>query len=752
MIGRTLLHYTITEQIGEGGMGIVYKARDKRLHRAVVVKTLRPDRVEDPEKKKRFVQEAQAASALNHPNIVTIHDIATVDGIEFIVMEYVHGKALDCIIHESRPDVESAVKYAIQIAGALEAAHASGIVHRDLKPGNVMVTTSQLVKLLDFGLAKLTEKPKTAMDVTTTVYDRVPSTAEGALVGTIAYMSPEQALADTLDGRSDLFSFGALLYEMVTGQRAFKGASAIATLCGVLREDPPPPSALNDRVPPALDRLIMRCLQKRPSDRYNNATEVKAELEAVLAARTAPQPAACSVAVLPFANLTGDIRLDTVCEGLPKDIAGALTRVPSLRVTVPAAAGLPVERPLHGPAIGQRLRADLVLDGNVRGSGKRIRITAELVSVADGYHLWSERYDRDASDVFAMQDEICRDIVNRIRKHLGVSKSQDGADADRCYADGRALLERFTSESLAKAKDCFEKAVTLRRDSGPIYAAIADYYISAALQCVRTAREAMEKADWAARKALSIDGNSERAHVCLGIVHGLNGHNWEEAAQSFARAIAINPGSPSVRQAHALWHLAPLGRVPEALDDMLRSLHAEAASPRRLASLAWLRYLHRDLDESVRLCRTALEADPRCWLAHWVLGWAQLAARQNESALRHARAALEEERLSGWTKALYAAATFAAGDPEPARAALAEMDADTEGRFHSWAALVRVATGDIDRAFRSAAKAVQERDPMCAPVIRHPLFDPYRADSRYNTIARRLHIAQRPAVADALGS
>jgi serine/threonine-protein kinase len=222
-------------------MGIVYKARDKRLNRTVVVKTLRPDRVGDPEKKKRFVQEAQAASALNHPNIVIIHDIASVDDIEFIVMEYVQGRALDCIIPDGGLDVNTALKYGVQIASALEAAHASGIIHRDLKPGNVMVTAKDLVKLLDFGLAKLTEQPKQDLDVTTTFHDSVLTTAEGALVGTIAYMSPEQALGDNLDGRSDLFSFGSVLYEMVTGQRAFKGTSAIATLCAVLREDPAAP-------------------------------------------------------------------------------------------------------------------------------------------------------------------------------------------------------------------------------------------------------------------------------------------------------------------------------------------------------------------------------------------------------------------------------------------------------------------------------------------------------------------------------
>jgi eukaryotic-like serine/threonine-protein kinase len=741
MIGRTLLHYTITEQLGEGGMGIVYKARDKRLNRTVVIKTLRPDRVEDREKKNRFIQEAQAASALNHPNIVTIHDIATVDNIEFIVMEYVHGRPLDRIILDNGLDVDTALKYAIQIASALEAAHSSGIIHRDLKPGNVMVTTNELVKLLDFGLAKLTEKPKQELDVTTTVHDRVPTTAEGALVGTIAYMSPEQALADVLDGRSDLFSFGAVLYEMITGQRAFQGSSAIATLCGVLREDPALPSTINARVPSALDALVMRCLQKRPTDRFKNAKELKAELEAVLSPRAAPKPASTTIAILPFANLSGVPKLDGICQGLPKDIAGSLMRVPSLRISVPDAGSLPTARPLHGPAVGQQLRADLVLDGNVRTAGSRIRITTELVSVADGYHVWSERYERDANDVFAMLDEICRDIVTRVRKHLGAPKPASGSEVDRFYADGRAHMERFTRESLARAKECFEKAIVAQRNSAITYAGIAEYYIAAGLLGVRRGPEAMPKAEWAARKALSIDPKTERAHACLGVVLGTADHDWAAAADSFRRAIEINAAAPPVRQSYALWHLVPLGRIPEAIESMEIAVRGEPASARRLASLAYVRYLNREFDAAARLCRAALEADGNCWLAHWTLAWVLLATWQNEQALAHARTALAAENSTGWTKALHAIATAAAGDAEPSGAAVAAMEAAGEDRSLAWAALIRVASGDLDRAFRNAARAIQERDPIAPVVMRHPLFDVHRSDSRYNAIIRRMKIA-----------
>jgi serine/threonine-protein kinase len=740
MIGRTLLHYTITEQLGEGGMGIVYKARDRRLNRMVVVKTLRPDKVEDGEKKKRFVQEAQAASALNHPNIVTIHDIATVENIEFIVMEYVQGRSLDCIIPDTGLDLETTLKYGIQIASALEAAHTSGIVHRDLKPGNVMVTTSELVKLLDFGLAKLTEKSMQPLDATTTVHDRVPSTADGALVGTLAYMSPEQALSDVLDGRSDLFSFGAVLYEMLTGHRAFMGTSAIATLCGVLREDPPAPSSINSRIPPALDAIVMRCLQKRPDDRFKNATDVKSELELLLRRETS-KPTTPAVAILPFTNLSGDVKLNGMCGALAKDIAGALTRVPSLRVRVADAASLPAARPLHGPAIGQQLRADLVLDGNVRTAGNRLRITTELVGVADGFHLWSERYERDAGEVFTMLDDICRDIVSRVRNHLEVGRSANTIELDRWYLEGRAHLEQFTAESLAKAKECFDNVLMTQRNSAPTYAAIAEYYAAASILGTRRGSDAMPKAEWAARKAILLDPNYERGHACVGVVLGLFEHNWEEAAESFRLALHVNPASARVREAHALWHLLPLGRIPEAAQELQSAVLSEPGSARLLAHLGYVQCLNRDFEKAERSCRAALEADQNCWLANWAMGWVYLATWQNEPALSHAAAAKAASKDSSWAVTLHAIASGIAGDPNPAQQVLSVMEGEGASRSLAWAALIRAATGDTDQALRTAARAVQEREPIAPFVFRNPLFDAYRSDGRYHAIIRRMRLA-----------
>jgi tetratricopeptide (TPR) repeat protein len=304
-----------------------------------------------------------------------------------------------------------------------------------------------------------------------------------------------------------------------------------------------------------------------------------------------------------------------------------------------------------------------------------------------------------------------------------------GLPPDRSYAEGRFHLERFTSASLPKAKECFEQAVLATRNSAPIYAAISEYYVSAALLGIKTSAEAMPKADWAARKALSIDADTESAHACLGIVAGLYEHNWEESAGSFRRAFEINPGSGSVRQAYALWHLIPLGHIAEAAVEMQRALQAEPLSPRRLASLAYVCYLNGEYDESTRLCFTALDIDARFWLAHWVLGWALLASWRNEAALEHARAALAEDPSSGWTKAVNAVVCSVAG-----------VQAEADALHGAWDAVVRMGTGDAEEAFRCAARAVQRREALIPFVIRHALFDPYRPDPRYAAITSRMRI------------
>src|SRR5580698_4534323 len=406
--------YRIEQKIGEGGMGQVFRALDTRLNRTVAIKMLASTHVADPDRRRRFLQEARAASRLNHPNIVTLHDIASDGGVHYLVMEYVSGKTLKELIRPEGLPISEAGGYAIQLAGALAVAHAAGLIHRDIKPANIMVTNDGQVKVLDFGLAKrLTPAGADSLDAGQSV--------PGILVGTVSYMSPEQTRGEPLDARSDIFAFGSVLYEAVTGQLPFKAPSLLSTMHEIALRDPPPPSRVQPRVPVWLEQIILRCLRKQVADRYQSMAEL---LEALRSGgvRAAPETAtastspASSIAVLPFASVSGDS--EQFGDGLAEALIHALSLNDDLQVIARASAAALRGHGLDIREIGRRLNVGVILDGSVRRAGNRIRITVQLIDVNDGHHLWSERYDREMTDVFEVQDEIAAAIVNKLRPQL----------------------------------------------------------------------------------------------------------------------------------------------------------------------------------------------------------------------------------------------------------------------------------------------------------------------------------------------
>src|SRR5579862_172400 len=410
MLG-TLAHYEILEKLGQGGMGVVYRARDTRLEREVALKVLPAGTSTSADSRRRLLEEARAASTLNHPNVVTIYDVRTDGDVDSIAMEYVRGETLDQILKKQPLAMKELVHYATQIADALQAAHTAGIIHRDLKPANVMVTPQGVVKLLDFGLAKRQESPGWEPSAHT-------ATIEGMLVGTAAYMSPEQAENRKLDSRSDIFSFGAVLYEMATGKRAFEGESVISTLAAILRAEHRPLTGSE------LDPIVSRCLAKNPADRFQNMAEIKAMLEKPLSSSRiqrlkAEVAEAPSIVVLPFANMSADPEQEYFCDGITEEILNALAKFDCLKVASRTSAFRFKGKGEDIAEIGRQLNVKTVLEGSVRKAGNRLRITAQLIDVASGYHLWSERYDRDITDVFAVQDEISQAITTALRLKLG---------------------------------------------------------------------------------------------------------------------------------------------------------------------------------------------------------------------------------------------------------------------------------------------------------------------------------------------
>ena len=415
MIGQTLRHYRIEAKLGEGGMGEVYRARDTVLGREVAVKVLPADQVR-ADRLQRFLREAQAASQINHPNVVAIHDISESDGVHFIVMEYVAGKTLSETISPKGLETQQVVHYASQIVASLAKAHACGVVHRDLKPANIMVTTDGMIKVLDFGLAKLHE-PNAVEDDKLTVGE----TAAGAILGTAAYMSPEQATGRPVDARSDIFSLGLVLYEMLSGRRAFGGETSISTIAAILYEEPRPLKEVAPQTPRDLDRIVSRCMRKEPDQRFQSAVDLRLALEDLQGndgGDTTP-----SIAVLPFTNLSADKENEYFSDGLAEEIINALSHVSGLRVTSRSSAFSFRGKDVEMREIGSKLGVEHVLEGSVRKASNRIRVTTQLVKASDGFQVWSGRYDREMTDIFAVQDEIAQAIVEKLKGKLSEETS-----------------------------------------------------------------------------------------------------------------------------------------------------------------------------------------------------------------------------------------------------------------------------------------------------------------------------------------
>src|SRR5690349_16459347 len=526
--------YELLAPIGAGGMGQVWKARDTRLGRTVAIKRI------NIEHSARFEQEARAIAALSHPNICTLHDV----GPDYLVMEHVEG-------HPVRGPLASpeAVRVAMQIAAALEEAHARKILHRDLKPGNILITEKGVAKLLDFGLAKLTGEEE--LDATKTI--------EGTVLGTAAYMAPEQAQGKPADARSDVFSFGAVLYEMLSGTRVFGGNSTAEVLSAVLRDDPGPLKA-----PPALENVVRKCLAKHPAQRFQSATELKNALEGI-DSRAAEQP---SIAVLPFADMSPGKDNEYFSDGLAEEIINALVQVPGLKVIARTSAFAFKGQNSDIRKIAEVLGVSTVLEGSVRKAGNRIRVTAQLITAADGTHLWSERYDRELADVFEVQDEIAAAIAGALKLKLSVDAAPrrytPKLPAYEAYLKARHHRGRLTPEAIGLYKEYVEQAIELDPGFVLAYVDVADSHL---MRTTLTWTEMPLVREYA-RKVLELDPSLPEAQAMMGIVSGVYDYDWKEAERRFSLAMAHQPVPAQVRQWYGFFYLLPIGRYTESADEL----------------------------------------------------------------------------------------------------------------------------------------------------------------------------------------
>ena len=568
--GDKLGPYEILSPLGEGGMGEVWKARDTRLDRIVAIKQLNVQYIA------RFHQEARAIAALNHPHICQIYDV----GPDYLVLEYVDGAPV-----KGPMALADAVRVALQITSALEAAHAKKILHRDLKPGNILISAAG-AKLLDFGLAKL--------------FEDVDATLTLGTCGTPLYMSPEQAEGKPLDVRSDVFSFGSVLYELLAGRRAFD------SLAAVLRDDPQPLGA----IPAGLQAIVARCLRKNPVDRFASVAELRAALEDLVAKRASRQP---SIAVMPFANMSGDKEQEYFSDGLAEEIINALAHVPGLKVTARTSAFSFKGKDVKVAQIARELGVENILEGSVRKGGNRLRITAQLISAADGFHLWSERYDRELNDIFAIQDEIALAVVDALKvKLLGENLAEvlkrytNNTEAYEAYLKGRFFWSKFTLRGFHKSIDYFNEAIAIDPKYALAFGGIADAYMMLSEFGGLPAREAMRYGKDAAQKALSLDEKLPEAHCALGFVLQDYDFDFKSAERGFLRALELNPN-------HALTYLY------YAQHSALRGRH-EVASPA----------FHKSLD-----------LDPLSPIGNWLYGYGLFEAGKFDEALLQTQKAIE---------------------------------------------------------------------------------------------------------------
>ena len=790
--GQRLGPYSLVSALGSGGMGEVYLAHDTRLGRHVALKFLPASLRKDAERLRRFQHEARAASTLNHPNVATIYEIGEAEGVTFIAMEYIEGVTLDKKISAGPVAASEIVDISIQIADALDDAHGRGVVHRDIKSANIMITPRGQVKVLDFGLAKASAAVDQQLsDVPTAV-----KTMPGLVMGTVQYMSPEQALGKSLDARSDIWSVGVVLYELATGKKPFSGATANETIDNIRHSQPEAIARFNYDIPAELERIVRKCLEKNPENRYQSARELMIDLKslrrslepgstvtvkpragksnlqigmiAAVAAvvviallgiyflrqsrqQQAPVTSAAkinSIAVLPFKPLVITDRDETLELGMADTLITKLSNVRQVNVRPISAVRKYTGLEQDAIAAGRDQQVDAVLDGVIQRAGDKVRVSVRFLRVSDQAQLWSGEFQEQMTEIFAVQDSISERVVSALALTLAGGERQrlakhhtQNTEAYELYLKGRYHLNRLTDDGFLKARDYFQQAIDRDPNYALAHAGLGEAYVNLGGWNVTTPKEAFPNAREAANEALELDANLAEPHAILGMVSFAYDWDWKTAEQEFKKALELNPNSPDPHQWYS-YYLTAMGRFEESLAQMERARELDPASLSKVAGVGEVLNLMGRTDDAIRQQEKALEMEPNSGFAQWALGNVYVHKRMYDKAIEQYKKAIPLSGNSPDEPATLAYAYAKSGQRTQALRTIEELVKRSERSYvpSTLIAATYAAVGDHQEASRWLHKAVQQRDGILIFLNVDPMFEDLRSDPRYRAIIQQVDL------------
>jgi eukaryotic-like serine/threonine-protein kinase len=799
LTGRTLSRYRILRTLGSGGMGAVYLAQDTQLERTVALKILPAEVSSDEERMRRFVREAKAASAIDHPNIVHVYEIGAADGVNFIAMQYVEGQTLSEQIQGKPLPTDKLLSAAIQITDVLAEAHAHGIIHRDLKPANIMMTAKEMVKLLDFGLARIEQPWKSEEGSQTPTQTK---SEPGVVIGTVAYMSPEQSLGKQVDHRTDLFSLGDILYEMATGRQPFSGANPIEVIDKIVHAQPESVSRLNYAVPPELERIIRKCMEKDPDRRYQNASEILIDLKnlkrdldssdhperlslpqgraslsrpylrygipitlailiiavaavVMIRQRSSTASPIHALAVLPFKNVNVDPKSEYLSDGITDSIINDLSRLTQLRVMARGTVFTYKNKDVDPREIGKQLQVDGVVSGRLLQQGDSLEITVDFVDARDGRQIWGEQYKRSTADLLSLQSQISKEISENLRLQLTGNEqklisrqSTDNAEAYQLFLKGQYFLYKRTVYGTLNAKGLFEQAIEKDPNFALAYVGLANCYtflgISGALLGGLPPHEVMPKGKEYALKALELDDTLGLAHNTLATIQFNYDWDWKETKKEYDKAMELNPNDPRILINTAFYFILIDSNNERAIQLLNRTMYVDPSpTPGSLFPIGIGYYWMHDYDTSLRYFQRIIEMEPKFPVANFWMGLDYLEKKDYKNGMERLQVAVDASARAPVALIGLGIGYAREGKAQEAEKILAELIEQSKKSYVPafYVACLLANMGRADDAFLWLDKAYEERGNGIPLLKVLPLLDPIRSDARFHELLVRVNLS-----------